>query len=228
MGRRHYAIALTMLAFGAAPASALATSQQDISSTHTTLVAAYKTLRGVVDTWPTLEASLERLNLKFARECPNVGAGSPQNESAHRLSYEVAGALWATGYHTDAKFAYVFINAVSTLRWSNHKIVRRGLKFIIGLHEMIALAVPDLCGDVRAWTAGGFKVAPADTLQFDQHVESINVEIPSPRLLAPYVQPSDRGLLARVEHLVTKFEELEFETGQRFWNKLLETLALNQ
>jgi hypothetical protein len=228
MRRNCYAIALTVLAFGAAPASAAATSQQDFSSTHTALVAAYKALHGIVDTWPTMEANLERLNQKFARECPNVGAGSPQNEPAHRLSYEVAGALWATGYHTDAKFAHAFINAVSSLRWSNHTIIRRGLKFIIGLHEMIALRVPDLCGDVRAWTSAGFNTVPADTQQFDQHVEAIDVEIPSPRLLAPYVRPSDRGLLARVEHLVIRFEELEFTTGQRFWNQLLETLALNQ
>jgi hypothetical protein len=42
------------------------------------------------------------------------------------------------------------------------------------------------------------------------------------------VQSSDRDLFARVKHLVTRFEELEFTTGQRFWNMLLETLALNQ
>jgi hypothetical protein len=228
MGRKSFAIALVALAFGAAPASALATSKEDISSTHITLVAAYKALHGVVSTWPTMEASLNKLNRKFAAECPHVGAGSPQNESGQRLAYEVAGALWATAYHADAKFAHAFIDVVSPLRWSNHTIVRRGLKFIIGLHEMIALQVPDLCGDVRAWTASGFNAVPAATEQFDQHVESIEVAIPSPQILASYVQPSDRGLFARVEHLVTRFEELEFTTGQRFWNTLLETLALNQ
>ncbi|HWX87714.1 MAG TPA: hypothetical protein VNX67_06045 [Solirubrobacteraceae bacterium] len=226
--RRLCATALTVLASGAVPASASALSSSDAASTHTTLVAAYKALHSIVTTWPTVEASLNRLDRRFSTECPNVGAGSPQNESAHRLSYEVAGALWATGYHTDAKFANAFINAVSPLRWSNPAIVHRGLKFIVGLHEMIALHVPDLCGDVRLWAADGFKNAPADTQQFDQHVESIEVEIPSPRILAPYMRPSDRGLLARVEHLVRKFEELEFVTGQRSWNELLETLALNQ
>jgi hypothetical protein len=227
MGRRGFTTALVVLAFGLAPA-AFATSTQDASSTHTALVAAYKSLHGVVATWPKMEARLSALNRKFAAECPRVGAGSPQNESEQRLAYEVAGALWATAYHADAKFASQFIDAVSPLRWSNHTIVRRGLKFIIGLHEMIALRVPDLCGDVRAWTATGFKTAPADTEQFDQHVESIDVAIPSLRMLIPYVQQSDRGLFARVEHLVRRFEELEFTTGQRFWNTLLETLALNQ
>jgi hypothetical protein len=220
---------LTVLAFGAAPASAGASaSQEDISSTHSVLVAAYTALHSVVTTWPAVEASLNRLNLKFATECPSVGAGSPQNESEQKLSYEVSGALWATAYHTDAKIVQTFTSAVSTLRWTNKAIDNRGLKFVIGLHEMVALRVPNLCGDVRAWTAGGFDAVPADTEQFDQHVESIEVEIPSLQMFAPYVQPSDNALFAKVKHLVTRFDELEFTVGQRFWDKLLATLALNQ
>jgi hypothetical protein len=225
---RGFVVALVVLVLGLAPTDALATSKQDGDSTHTALVAAYSALSGIVNTRSTLEASLRKLDRRFATECPDVGAGSPQNESEQRLSYEVAGALWATAYHTDAKYAYAFINVVSPLRWSNRSIVHRGLKFIVGLHEMIALRVPDICGDVRTWTAGGFITAPADTQQFDDHVESINVEIPSPRILAPYMRPADRGLLKQVEHLLIRFEELEFTVGQRFWDTLLETLALNQ
>ncbi len=222
------AIALSGLAFGATQADALGASQQDISSTHATLVAAYKALHSVVKTWPTMEASLRRLNHRFAIECPNVGAGSPQNKSGQRLAYEVAGALWATAYHTDAKIVNTFINTVSPLRWSDHRIVRRGLKFIFGLHEMERLRVPDLCGDVRLWAASNYSKASADTEQFDQHVESINVEIPSLRMFLPYLQPSDRGLYKQVTHLVRRFEELEITTGQQFWNELLETLSLSQ
>jgi hypothetical protein len=222
------AILLTVLTVGLLPADALAAPQEDISSTHTALVSAYTTLQAIVNTWPTEEASLHKLDLQFAAECPDVGAGSPQSESEQKLSYEVAGALFATGYHTDAKIAQAFIKAVSPLRWSNPALTRRAHNFITGLREMIALPVPDLCGDVRSWTASGYKTIPASTLQFDQHVEAIKVEVPSPRLIAPYVQPADRGLLARVEHLITRFEELEFTTGQRDWNTLLETLGLNQ
>jgi hypothetical protein len=225
---RCFVIAAVTLALWSMPASALAASQQDSASTHATLVAAYTSLHGIIASWPKVEASLSKLDQRFHAECPDVGLGSPQNESEQRLSYEVAGALWATAYHTDAKYADEFINVVSPLRWSNHAIVRRGLKFIEGLHEMIGLEVPDICGDVRTWTAGGFTTVPADTRQFDDHVESINVEIPSPQILAPYMQPSDRALLARVERLVTKFDELEFSVGQRYWDTLLETLALNE
>jgi hypothetical protein len=103
--RRGIVIALLALASVTTPAGAAAATGQDISSTHTALVAAYKALHGVVSTWSRTEASLNKLNRRFAAECPHVGAGSPQNESSHRLSYEVAGALWATAYHTDAKYA---------------------------------------------------------------------------------------------------------------------------
>jgi hypothetical protein len=222
------AILLAVLAFGLAPASALATSAQDASSTHTALLAAYKTLHSVVDSWPALEASMHNLDNRFAGECPNVGAGSPQNEPEQRMSYEVAGALWATAYHTDAKYANAFIKAVSPLHWSNPSIARSAHKFIRGLREMMALQVPNLCADVRSWTATGYKTIPASTLQFDTHVEDINVEVPSPHLVAAYVAPADRGLYAKVEHLVRRFEELEFATGQRQWDSLLETLGLQQ
>lgn len=208
--------------------SALAASSQDLASTHKTLVSAYKTLHGVLGSWHALEANLEKLNRKFAAECPKVGAGSPQNESEQRLAYEVAGALWAVGYDTDAKYVAAFTDEVSSLRWSNHAIVKRGLKFIEGLHEMVALQVPDLCGDIRTWIGGGYKTVPANTKQFDQHVESIEVEIPSPRILLPYMQPSDRHLYSQVKKLITRFDELEFSTGQRYWDKLLDTLGINE
>jgi hypothetical protein len=223
------AILITVLTVGLLPADALAgTPREDISSTHITLVAAYRTLHAVVSTWPTVEAGLHKLDLQFAAECPNVGAGSPENEPEEKLSYEVAGALWATGYHTDAGIAETFIKAVSPLRWSNPTLTRSAHRFITGLREMIALPVPDLCGDVRSWSASGYETIPASTLQFDRHVEAIKVEVPSPRLIASYVQPADRSLLRREEHLITRFEELEFTTGQRSWIKLLEVLGLNE
>jgi hypothetical protein len=222
------AILTTVLTVGLVPAGALAASPQDSSSAHRALEAADTTLQAVVSTWPNVEQNLHKLDLKFARECPDVASGSPQNSSEQRLSYEVAGALFATGYHTDAKIADAFIKAVSSLRWSNPAIGRRLHVFVNGLREMIALTVPDLCADVRSWIASGYQTVPARTLQFDEHVEAIEVEVPSPRLVAAYVPPADRGLLKRVEHLLTRFEELEFTTGQQDWLEVLETLGLNE
>jgi hypothetical protein len=223
------AIILTVLTVGlVSTTDAFAASREDISSTHTALTAAYTNLRAIVDTWPSEEASFHELDLKFAAECPDVAAGSPQNASEQKLSYEVAGALWAVGYRADANIVRAFIKAVNPLRWTHAALTRRAQAFIRGLREMIALTVPDLCGDVRSWIASGYRTVPASTLQFDQHLEAINVEIPLPRLVLAYVQPVDMGLFRRTEHLLTRFDELEFSTGQTAWINVLETLGLNE
>jgi hypothetical protein len=221
------AILAAVLTVGLVPARAAATPQ-DVASTHAYLVAAYSALHATVTTWSSVEADVHKLDLRFGAECPDVGAGSPQSSEEQKLAAEVAGALWATGYHTDAKFVQAFVKAVKPLRWSNPAITRSARKFTSSLTAMTRLPVPDLCGDVRSWTAGGFNAVPASTQQYVRRVEAIEVkEIPR-GLLAPYVQPADNGLRARDEHLALQFEELEFSRGQADWNMLLETLALSQ
>jgi hypothetical protein len=221
------AIIAAVLTLGLAPTSADASSK-DVASTHAYAVAAYAALHEVVSKWSTIEAGIHKLDLRFGAECPKVGAGSPQSEEEQKLSSEVAGALWATGYHTEAKVVQRFVKAVSPLTWSNPAITRAARRFTKGLHEMTLLPIPDLCGDVRAWQASGYKTVPADVEQYDQRVEAIEVkEIPR-KLLLPYALPSDRGLIATDVRLDTRFGELEFERGQDDWDALLEVLALNQ
>jgi hypothetical protein len=224
---RWVAIGFTVLAMGVVPAGASA-EPRDVASTHAYLVAAHTALHTVVGKWSAVEAGIHQLDIRFHNECPDVGAGSPQSEEEQKLSYEVAGALWATGYHTEAGVVRAFVKAVSPLRWSNPAITRDARRFTRGLQEMTALQVPDLCGDVRAWIADGFKAVPTDTQQYDRHVEAIEVkEIPR-RLLLPFLPPNDKGLLAQTLRLATQFEELEFKRGQIDWNTALETLGLNQ
>lgn len=220
-------IAIVLLC-GLAPGGAAAASSHDINAARIVLATGYETIRAVLRTWPKVEASLSRLNRRFARECPGVGAGSPQTEAEKRLSYEVAGALWATAYRADAPIVRRFIHRVTGLSSSNPRLNRRVYKFLNGLDEMLALQVPDICSDVRAWTASGYQHVPTSVLQFDRHVESINVEIPPPKLADPYLVPSDRALVPKLERLIMRFEELEFTVGQRYWNTLLETLAVPQ
>jgi hypothetical protein len=224
---RRFVIAVVVLAAGVAPTGASG-AQQDVASTHAYIVAAYTALHATVTTWSSVEAEITKLDQRFRTECPDVGAGSPQNEEEQKISYEVAGALWATGYHTDARIVQKFVKAVKSLRWSNPAITRSARRFTTGLQEMTALRVPDLCGDVRSWVAGGFNAVPVDTQQYDRHVEAIEVKEVPRRLLSPYVQPADKGLLDQAEHLATRYEELEFTRGQDDWNTLLEALALNQ
>lgn len=229
MLKRLAALSVAIAALcAAAPAAASAASSHDVAAARTVLTSGYETLRGVLRTWPKVEASLRDLNRRFARECPGIGAGSPQTETEKRLSYEVAGALWATAYHADAPYVRRFIHRVTGVTSSNPRLNRRVYKFLNGLNEMLALQVPDICSDVRAWTASGYQRVPTSTLQFDRHVEAIDVEIPSPKLAKPYLTASDRGLVPKLERLIHRFEELEFTTGQQYWDTLLETLSVPQ
>jgi hypothetical protein len=218
----------TLATCGVAPAATTAASRHDIAAARTVLSAGYETLRSVLRTWPKVEASMRTLNRRFARECPGIGAGTPQTEAEKRLSYEVAGALWATAYRADATIVRRFIHRVTGVTSSNPRLNRRVHKFLNGLDEMLALQVPDVCSDVRAWNASGYTRVPTSTLRFDRHVEAIDVEIPSPRLAEPYLDASDRSLVPKIERLIVRFEEREFTTGQRYWNQLLETLAVPQ
>jgi hypothetical protein len=224
---RCVGVIVAVLALALTPATAGAASR-DIASTHTYLEASYKVLHAAVSTWSTVEASIHSLDLRFHAECPDVGAGSPQNAEDQKLSYEAAGALWATGYHTDAAIVHAYVNTVNRLTWSNPQITRDARGLTRGLREMTELQVPNICADVRAWGANDFGPAPADVKQYDQHVEAIEIhEIPR-HLLVPYVQPADNGLRKQDEHLATRFEELEFMRGQADWAALLEVLGVNE
>jgi hypothetical protein len=219
------ALALTPLVLTPAAADA---APRDIASTHTYLVASYKVLHAAVSTWSRVEASIHTLDLRFHAECPDVGAGSPQNEEDQKLSYEAAGALWATGYHTDAAIVHAYVKTLNRLTWSNPQITRDARRLTRGLQEMTELQVPNICADVRAWGANSFGPAPANVKQYDEHVEDIEIhEIPR-SLLVPYVQPSEYGLRKRVEYFATRFEELEFMRGQADWIALLEVLGVNE
>jgi hypothetical protein len=210
-----------------APATAGATSR-DVASTRTYLTASYTVLHTAVSTWSTVEASIHRLDLRFHAECPDAGASSPEDKEEEKLSYEVAGALWATGYQTDAAIIRTYVHTVNRLTWSNPQITRDARRLTGGLQEMVSLQVPDICADIRAWRANDFGPMPSDVEPYDQHVEDIDIhEIPW-NLLTPYVPSAERPLLRRVKQVATRFEEIEFMRGQDDWIALLEVVGLNE
>ncbi len=224
---RRLATLATLLAVGLAPAGATA-APRDVSSTHAYLVANYAFLRAARASERAINAKVAKLNQTLAAECPSVGAGAPQNEEAQRMSYEVFGALWSTLYNTDAKAVQTFVRAVEPLRWSNGAITRIAHAYVTSLRELAALPLPNLCGDVRAWSATGFKAVPATTAQFDRHVEAIEGKSIPQRLLAPYEQSSDKSLAAHAARLETQLQNTETVDGLNDWDTLLQTLALNQ
>jgi hypothetical protein len=218
---------LTVIALGMAPAPAIATSR-DLAATHAYIRANYAFARASEARVAPAQANIDALNQKLGRECPKVGAGSLQNEASQPMSYEVVVALWSSSYGTDAGPIRTFVDTVRRLRWSNSRLTHIAQSYARSLHELAALPMPDLCGDVSTWKASGFKTVPASTILLDRRVEAIEGKTIPASLLAPYEQPGDRGILASTMSLETKLQQTETVVGFNDWDLLLETLGLNQ
>jgi hypothetical protein len=225
LGRTIMVVAV--LACGMVPATALAT-QRDIASTHTYIRANYAFARATEAKVKAAQNNILALNRQFGQKCPKVGAGSPQNEESQHVSYEVVVALWSASFGTDAGPIKTFGNAVKGLRWSNHKLVHIAQSYANGLRELATLPTPDICGDVLAWKSTDFKTVPTSTTQLDRRVEAIEPKTIPPSLLAPYVRPADKSILAATTRLESKLERTETVVGFNDWDLALETLGLNQ
>jgi hypothetical protein len=221
---RKRVITTAVLTLALVPASAVAS---DVSATHAYLQANYLLSRATVGIAPAQHAATEALNSRLARECPRAGAGSPITEVTEPMSYEVAVALWSVSYGTTAGPIQTFVRAVKPLHWSNRRITRLARAYATKLHEMATLPMPDLCTDVRAWTASHFQVVPANVLQLDRHAEAIGELNPVPqKLLAPFERGGDAALAARARALEVKAAEIEFVKGQDTLIQVTETLGL--
>jgi hypothetical protein len=223
MVKRAATIALVLLAL--APTAAIA-SPGDVAATHAYIQANYAFSRASVGLIKRGEANIQAFNRKLAGECLHVGAGSPVNELAQPMSYEVAVALWAISYGTAASPIRTFVAAVRPLHWSNSSLTRIAHNYATSLHELSTLPVPHLCADVRAWTASGFTVVPTNVAALDKRLEAIEGESIAPKLLTPYERGSDASVVARTRSLEHKLAENEFVVGQDDWIEVTETLGL--
>lgn len=210
-----------------APASAAATPQ-DVASTHAYIRADYALARTSEAKVKPALASVSRYIHRIGQECPHAAAGSPQNEESQLMSNEAAGALWSVAYGTAIGPIRTFAHRVRPLRWSNPRITALARGYSKSLLQLATLGLPDLCTDVRAWTASGFRTIPATTIRFDRYMEPIEAHAVPARLLVPYEQPADRPLIAIVSRLETKLEHIETVVGFNEWDSLLETVGLNQ
>lgn len=219
------AATIVLLWFALAPAAAAASSG-DVAATHAYVRANYALNRAGVGLIKQGEARIQTFNRKLAQECLHAGAGSPVNELAQPMSYEVAAALWAIAYSTAAGPIRTFVAAVRSLHWSSARITHIARGYATSLHELSTLPVPDLCADVRAWTASHFTAIPANVAQLDKRVEAIEGESIPPKLLAPFERGSDASVVARTRGLEHRLAENEFVVGQDDWIEVTETLGL--
>jgi hypothetical protein len=198
----------------------------DVVATHAYIQANYALAKASVALIGAGQARIERLNAKLAHECPNEGAGSPEDEASQPVSYEVAVALWSIAYGTDAGPIRTFVQVAGRLHWSDQRITRLARRYADGLHAYATLPLPDLCAEVGAFKASGFQTIPPATTRLVAREQAIDATAIPSGLLVPYERGADASVLARTEALEIKLEENEFLLGQGDWFQVLETIGL--
>ena len=204
-----------------------AATEADIVATRAYVAADYALVHTARVNLKTGEAALENLRQTIGAECPKAAAASPENTAAEHLSNEVVGAMGVAFVRTDIPAVEAFATAVTPLRWSDAELTRKVVVYADKLKAVAALQEPDVCGDVRAWAASGYKTLQPATTQFDREYSANDVgigEVPA-RLLAPYENAHERAQLALTKQSENELVEAEARAVEP-WSKILDALDL--
>lgn len=212
---------------GATSAPALA-GQGDAAATRAYIQADYALVHTAKVNLKTSEAALQKLRRRIAAECPQVAAGSPQDTDSEQLSNELVGAMTVVAIQPDKGAVAAFAGTVQRLHWSNAALTRKVHSYAARLRTLSLLPAPDVCADVKAWVASGYKTLPAGAVRFDSRYYKVEVavgEVPA-RLLAPSEQPAERAVLTNAKKIEGQLSEAEANAVYT-WGHIMESLALN-
>jgi hypothetical protein len=174
------------------------------------------------------EAALQSLLARVRRECPLIVAGSPQDEASEKLTFELVGTMRLVAIKPFAGAVAQYARAVSALRWSSASLTRKVRSYARELLTQSRIAVPDFCGELRAWKATGYASLPPGTLPFNKAYYAVYVGIgllPTAQL-ASSLPGSQRALVRRtlkLEEDVIEFEANAVET----WGRIMDAAGLN-
>jgi hypothetical protein len=228
MVKGFVAAVVVALVLTAAPALA-APSSRDVAATRAFVGANNALARAAKAHLPATEKSIDAYIAQIGAQCPKAAAGSPENKEAEQLSDEVVTALTILVYRSGAQAISRLKRTVHGLHWSNGKAQRAVDRYVARLSALSTLALPDVCGDVKAWAANGYKVVPPATTLAVKRFNTIEAgpDRVSKQLLAPYEQPDERGTLAQTSRLERQLQETESNEGVEYWSKALAKLDLN-
>ena len=238
MPTRLAAILLALAALALTPAAALASSHHatrahrsspNSLATRAYVKADYALVQTARANLASSKVAITSLGSTVAGECPRVAAEAPQNHDAEQLSNEVVGALEVVAYQPDRESMLAFARAIRGLRWSNRKLTRAVAAYATKLEGFPTLAAPNICADVEAWAATGYRTLPASTVAFDKgfYAYDIEAEEVSLRLLRPYESATEASLVRETTHLEGPLAEFEAEAVSDY-TEILDGLKLPQ
>jgi hypothetical protein len=226
MSNRLALISTALVALVAAPSSALA-GPADAVSTQRYIQANYALVHAANGKIRTAEAALRALLRRVTGECASAAADSPQNPDSTQLSNEIIGAMVIAAYHTDVPAGTSFIRAVKGLHWTNRALTRAVRSYASKLNVLTTLAAPNVCADVRAWVASGYRTLPASTVRFDRLFMPNWVAIGElPPQLARYERPGQAAILRQTNRFEARLTETEANAGVETWGQIMNTLVL--
>ena len=142
------------------------------------------------------------------------------------MSNEVIGAMVVSGDAPDLQAIRTFIHAVAGLRWSSSGLTRSIRAYTSDWQTLSSLSAPNLCGDVKAWGAGGFRALPASTVAFvKKFVPAWVAAGYLPAQLTRYESSATRALAARCHHYEEQITEAEARAVAHY-GEIMNALAI--
>lgn len=112
--------------------------------------------------------------INVGRKCPSALAGAREGGGLVEVDKEVSDAVVISGLKPYAGMMVKFAVKTENIHPINHELTQL-FRSAASLARMEAtIAVPDVCGAIRAWVRAGYGMVPRDAIQFVRKVEAIN------------------------------------------------------
>ncbi len=209
---------------GSRPSShAASASPSDRAPTEAYLTAVYDYAQTSLANAPATRGAIESWAGRVGAECPGVLKGAPpqapsgtpsarrageserEDEQLGELESELGRAGDLTDEQADRQALLAFAAATRTLRWSNPAVMRYVSAEDASLETDLAQPVPDVCADMQAWVASGYRTLSAATKAWRSRQEAEakrDLTGSTGRLSPPHTgDAAERSLQAQVEQL---------------------------
>jgi hypothetical protein len=208
-----------------APSGALASSG-DVAATSTYIRINHKLVQEAVSRIPAVHTTLRRVLAQVRSECPMVAAGSPQNSESEQLSNEVVGVMVTAAVHGALPFPHEYLSVAGRLKWSNPTVTSGVRAYVAKVRVLESLKQPDICADIRSWSASGFQTLAPSTLAFAPRFMAAWVSPGElPMALSAYETADETRLLRETHSLEAQFSEFEAREVET-WGQFMNTLGL--
>ncbi len=240
---------MTTTLFAAVTAPAASAPSSDRAATDAYVGAAYHYEQAALANVPGVRAAVEGLASRLASECPGVlrdgppepppgtpfarrvGESKREDEQQSELEGELSETVRLTLVQADRQPLLEFAAATRSLQWTNPTLTQAIDAQATGLEAELALALPNVCADMQAWVASGYRTLTAATHEFAAKREAIartqdaRFDKSVARLFASHESAADKALVATTKALY-KEREKRLAGLTRVGNELLASLGV--